>query len=30
MRTDLKIIEQWISAGSHLLALGCGDGTLQD
>ena len=30
MRTDLKIIEQWISAGSHVLDLGCGDGTLLD
>ncbi len=30
MRTDLKIIEQWIASGSHVLDLGCGDGTLLD
>ncbi len=30
MRTDLKIIEQWIKPGSHVLDLGCGDGTLLD
>lgn len=30
MRTDLAIIEQWIQSGSHVLDLGCGDGTLLD
>ncbi|MDC0663962.1 methionine biosynthesis protein MetW [Marinobacter sp. SS21] len=30
MRTDLQIIEQWIKPGSHVLDLGCGDGTLLD
>ncbi|MDX1456336.1 MAG: methionine biosynthesis protein MetW [Marinobacter sp.] len=30
MRTDLQIIEQWINPGSHVLDLGCGDGTLLD
>ena len=28
MRADLKLIEPWIKAGSQLLDLGCGDGTL--
>ncbi|SFM02044.1 methionine biosynthesis protein MetW [Marinobacter zhejiangensis] len=30
MRPDLEIIEQWINPGSHVLDLGCGDGTLLD
>lgn len=30
MRADLEIIEQWIKPGSHVLDLGCGDGTLLD
>ena len=30
MRPDLEIIEQWIKPGSHVLDLGCGDGTLLD
>lgn len=30
MRADLEIIEQWIKSGSHVLDLGCGDGTLLD
>ena len=30
MRTDLRIIERWIKSGSHVLDLGCGDGTLLD
>lgn len=30
MRADLEIIEQWIQPGSHVLDLGCGDGTLLD
>ncbi len=30
MRADLEIIEQWINPGSHVLDLGCGDGTLLD
>lgn len=30
MRADLEIIEQWIRPGSHVLDLGCGDGTLLD
>lgn len=28
MRADLKLIEPWIKAGSQVLDLGCGDGTL--
>ncbi|GGY83922.1 methionine biosynthesis protein MetW [Marinobacter zhanjiangensis] len=28
MRADLEIIQQWIGPGSHVLDLGCGDGTL--
>lgn|SRR5690554_928261 len=28
MRADLEIIQQWIRPGSHVLDLGCGDGTL--
>ncbi|MGI9250718.1 MAG: methionine biosynthesis protein MetW [Pseudohongiellaceae bacterium] len=28
MRPDLDIIQQWIKAGSRVLDLGCGDGTL--
>ncbi|MFW5824461.1 MAG: methionine biosynthesis protein MetW [Marinobacter sp.] len=28
MRADLEIIQQWIRPGSHILDLGCGDGTL--
>lgn len=30
MRADLEIIEKWIRPGSHVLDLGCGDGTLLD
>ena len=30
MRADLDIIQQWIKPGSHVLDLGCGDGTLLD
>ncbi|NLC01525.1 MAG: methyltransferase domain-containing protein, partial [Pseudomonas formosensis] len=28
MRADLQIIEKWISPGSHVLDLGCGNGEL--
>src|SRR5690554_4533408 len=28
MRADLKIIQQWVQPGHHVLDLGCGDGTL--
>lgn len=28
LRTDLAIISEWITPGSHVLDLGCGDGTL--
>tara|TARA_R110002167_G_scaffold30991_2_gene102232 strand:+ start:366 stop:959 length:594 start_codon:yes stop_codon:yes gene_type:complete len=28
MRADLKLIEPWVRAGTHVLDLGCGDGTL--
>lgn len=28
MRTDLNLIRDWIAAGSRVLDLGCGDGTL--
>lgn len=28
MRADLNMIEPWIETGSHVLDLGCGDGTL--
>lgn len=28
MRTDLNIVKEWISPGSKILDLGCGDGTL--
>lgn len=28
MRAELDLITQWIPAGSHVLDLGCGDGTL--
>jgi len=28
MRADLEIIRDWIQPGSHVLDLGCGDGTL--
>ncbi|RMF18466.1 MAG: methionine biosynthesis protein MetW [Gammaproteobacteria bacterium] len=28
MRADLEIISNWVKPGSHLLDLGCGDGTL--
>ncbi|MEN8215253.1 MAG: methionine biosynthesis protein MetW [Pseudomonadota bacterium] len=28
MRTDLALISEWIAEGSHVLDLGCGDGTL--
>ncbi|MFT6029293.1 MAG: methionine biosynthesis protein MetW [Oleiphilaceae bacterium] len=28
MRADLKLIEPWIRSGTHVLDLGCGDGTL--
>ncbi|WP_097458869.1 methionine biosynthesis protein MetW [Mangrovitalea sediminis] len=30
MRVDLEIIQEWIQPGSHILDLGCGDGTLLD
>ena len=30
MRADLEIIEKWIQPNSHVLDLGCGDGTLLD
>ncbi|WP_111498081.1 MULTISPECIES: methionine biosynthesis protein MetW [Marinobacter] len=30
MRADLEIIEKWIQPESHVLDLGCGDGTLLD
>ncbi len=28
LRPDLEIIEKWIKPGTHMLDLGCGDGTL--
>jgi len=28
LRTDLALIREWIAKGSHVLDLGCGDGTL--
>jgi|TARA_R110001599_G_scaffold35653_3_gene112475 methionine biosynthesis protein MetW len=28
VRADLKLIEPWVRAGTHVLDLGCGDGTL--
>jgi methionine biosynthesis protein MetW len=28
LRTDLALISEWIDEGSHVLDLGCGDGTL--
>lgn len=28
MRADLKLIEPWVRSGTHVLDLGCGDGTL--
>lgn len=28
LRTDLALISEWIAEGSHVLDLGCGDGTL--
>jgi len=28
LRTDLSLISEWIEPGSHILDLGCGDGTL--
>tara|TARA_R110001592_G_scaffold7583_2_gene42258 strand:- start:2589 stop:3182 length:594 start_codon:yes stop_codon:yes gene_type:complete len=28
MRADLKLIEPWVRPGTHVLDLGCGDGTL--
>lgn len=28
MRADLEIIHDWVKTGSHVLDLGCGDGTL--
>ena len=28
LRTDLALISEWIAKGSHVLDLGCGDGTL--
>lgn len=28
MRLDLKLVEQWVGAGSRVLDLGCGDGEL--
>ncbi|MDH5469604.1 MAG: methionine biosynthesis protein MetW, partial [Gammaproteobacteria bacterium] len=28
LRTDLSIISNWITPGSRVLDLGCGDGTL--
>ncbi len=28
LRTDLALISEWIEPGSHILDLGCGDGTL--
>ena len=28
MRPDLDIIQKWIEPGSHVLDLGCGDGSL--
>ncbi len=28
LRTDLALLTEWIEAGSHILDLGCGDGTL--
>ncbi|GLS27060.1 methionine biosynthesis protein MetW [Marinibactrum halimedae] len=28
MRIDFQVIQQWIKPGSHVLDLGCGDGTL--
>lgn len=28
MRADLTLIEPWVRAGTHVLDLGCGDGTL--
>ena len=28
MRADLRVIEPWIAAGTQVLDLGCGDGTL--
>ena len=30
LRADLQIIEKWISPGSHVLDLGCGNGELLD